>query len=50
MIYTSIARGLWEVIGSKGDVYRTDTENGTCTCPSWVCKTKRPCKHLLFLE
>ena len=53
MIYTSIARGIWEVIGNSG-VHTTDTENNTRTCKGWISKKRRDnegritCKHLLF--
>jgi len=54
MIFTSIGRGQWEVIGNSGNVYVTDTENKTCTCKGFYYGQRRDkdgnktCSHLDF--
>lgn len=44
MIYTSIARGMYECYGEHGEKYIVDIENQTCLCKGWYYKKK--CKHL----
>lgn len=48
MMFTSLARGLFECVSDSGEKYMVDMENSSCTCKSWYFK-HRPCKHLLFL-
>ena len=50
MIFTSIARGIFECIGDSKEVYTVDIENETCNCKSWILGNNRPCKHLRFFE
>lgn len=37
-----------EVIGSKGDVYIINLDEGTCTCPGYTYRGA--CKHVKLLE
>jgi ribonuclease HI len=43
-----ITDSIYLAYGTK--VYAVDLENNACTCPAFVNKKTRPCKHLLAVE